>query len=490
MNILLIAPETPTTFWSYRHALRFIRRRALLPPLGLLTVAGTLPRSWNLRLIDMNVASLSDADIEWADYAMISAMILEADSVRAVAARCAAIGTPMIAGGPLFTTGHERFPEINHLVLGEAELIMPQLIGDMQSRSLDRIYRADARPDLTSSPLPRWDLVDFKAYALMPVQFSRGCPFDCDFCDITVMYGRTPRTKTPQQVIRELDALLDHGWDDSIFIVDDNFIGHKRKAAELLDAIIEWRRKRRVRSTFTTEASVNLADAPELLSRMIKAGFKQVFIGIETPNVNSLIECSKVQNTRRDLGTSIQRIQNAGMEVLGGFIVGFDGDGPGIFEQQFRFIQSSGIVTAMVGLLNALPQTRLYARLKEEGRLLRESTGNNLDAVLNFVPGLDRDVLLDGYRTLVKRLYAPGAFYARAATFLRAYRPSKPAGRVTREEVVACLRSFWVLGVRSRGRIAYWSFVVRTFLRHPHKFAKAMDVAIRGHHFRRIASAL
>jgi len=379
----------------------------------------------------MNVSRLSDADIDWADYVFVSAMILEAEAVRAIASRCRSKNESVIAGGPVFTSGGEQFPEIKHFVIGEAEPIMPHLIRDMQSHSLARTYIADARPDMTQSPMPRWDLVNLGAYALMPVQFSRGCPFDCEFCDITAMYGRKPRTKTPQQVIRELDALLDRGWTGSIFIVDDNFIGHKRKAAELLDAIIAWREDRGVRPTFTTEASVNLADSPQLLDRMVRAGFKQIFVGIETPNEDSLIECAKVQNTGRDLRESVQHIQNAGIEVLGGFIVGFDGDGPAIFEQQFRFIQSSGIVTAMVGLLNALPNTRLYARLKEEGRLLRESTGNNLDAVLNFAPRLDREVLLDGYRSLVKKLYAPREFYARAATFLREYRPSRPKARVS-----------------------------------------------------------
>ncbi|MDO8630485.1 MAG: B12-binding domain-containing radical SAM protein [Phycisphaerales bacterium] len=489
MNVLLISPAAPESFWSYRHALRFISKKAVLPPLGLLTVAAMLPKEWKLRLIDLNASRLTDADIEWADYVLISAMIVHADSVRRVVARCNAKSKVVIAGGPLFTTGHERFPEIEHFVLGEAEAIMPSLVGDMSSRVLRRQYQAPDRPDITQTPVPRWDLIDFDDYSTMPVQLSRGCPFDCEFCDIITMYGRIPRVKTPTQMICELDSLLDAGWTGSVFIVDDNFIGNKAKAAAILRELVVWRKRRGAKTTFLTEASLNLADSPDLLDLMVRAGFKRVFIGIETPNEESLAECSKVQNCGRDLQQAITTIQNAGLEVMGGFIVGFDNDGPGIFERQWRFIQEAGVVTAMVGLLTALPQTRLYTRLQKEGRILCDSPGTN-DGVLNFAPRLDREMLLDGYRALVKRLYAPKDYYQRAVTFLREYRPKPPHVRPTFGEVAALFRSFWVLGVRNRGRRAFWKYLAQAIVYHRRAFAEAVDLAIRGHHFRKVADRL
>jgi radical SAM superfamily enzyme YgiQ (UPF0313 family) len=490
MNILLISPATPETFWSFRHVLRLVRRKTTFPPLGLLTVAAMLPREWNIRLIDLDVSSLQDADIDWADWVFLSGMIIHADSCRAVAERCAARGTPVIGGGPLFTTGSDQFPEIGHFVLGEAEHVMGQLVADMAASTVRRCYQSEEKPDLARTPIPRWDLIQLRDYAMMSVQFSRGCPFDCEFCDIVAMYGRIPRVKTPEQILRELDALLEAGWRESVFIVDDNFIGHRTKAKALLRALIDWRRRRKIPIPFTTEASLNLVDDDELLQLMVDAGFKKVFFGIETPVAESLAECGKAPNTGRDLTAAVRKIQRAGIEVMGGFIVGFDSDQPNVFERQLSFIQESGIVTAMVGLLNALPKTRLFARLTAEGRILRQTTGDNLDGVLNFIPALDRDVLVEGYRSLVKRLYAPRAYYQRALTFLGNYRRGGPKTRPSRSDLMAFLRSLWVLGVRSRGRRAYWSYVLRSLLFHRRRFAEAMNLAILGHHYRRIAAAL
>jgi radical SAM superfamily enzyme YgiQ (UPF0313 family) len=490
MNVLLVSPATPDTFWSFRHVLRLLGRKSTFPPLGLLTVAAMLPDCWRLKLVDMDVTSLEDADIDWADWVMLSGMIIHTGSCRIVAARCAARGRPVIAGGPLFTTGHEQFPEIPHFVLGEAEEVMPDLVANMSHGTVRALYESPRKPDVTKTPVPRWDLVRFRDYVMAPVQFSRGCPFDCEFCDIPVMYGRTPRVKTPQQVTRELDALMDAGWRDSVFIVDDNFIGHRTKAKALLRALIAWRRDRAVRIPFVTEASLNLVDDEELLRLMVEAGFKRVFVGIETPIPESLAECGKVQNTGRDLVAAVKTMQNAGLEVMGGFIVGFDNDDPNIFERQWAFIQETGIVTAMVGLLNALPKTRLFTRLTAEGRILQKTTGNNLDAVLNFVSRIDRDVLLDGYRSLVKRLYAPKPFYRRIMTFLREYRPQGPRTRPTHGDVAAFFKSLWVLGVQSRGRRAFWSCLMRSLLCHRRKLTEAMSLAILGHHFRRVAESL
>jgi radical SAM superfamily enzyme YgiQ (UPF0313 family) len=490
MRILLISPQTPDTFWSFKHVLRFVSKRAAFPPLGLLTVAAMLPRAWDLRLVDLNVERLQEADLRWADYVMISAMIIHKESVNAIVARCAAAGKPVIAGGPLFTTGHAAFPNIRHFVLGEAEDIMPQLVADMERVQVQKFYRAEGWPDLARTPAPRWDLIQFRHYVTMAVQFSRGCPYDCEFCDIIVMNGRVPRTKTPAQLVAELEALRQHGWKDMVFIVDDNFIGDKRRTKELLRALIAWRAQVRPSMGFLTEASVNLADDPDLCGLMVQAGFTKVFVGIETPSAEALQECHKLQNKGRDLVASVQTLQRAGLEVMGGFIVGFDSDSQDIFKRQFEFIQRSGVVTAMVGLLTALPQTRLYQRLMKEGRLETESSGNNTQAELNFKPKLNRDYLISGYRELVKQLYEPRVYYQRIRVFLKNYHPRGPRMRLSWPDFQAFVKSFWLLGVWHRGRVAYWFFFWRTLLRRPHKFRYGIELAILGYHFRRVARLL
>jgi len=421
---------------------------------------------------------------------MVGAMIVQRDSVHEIIARCAVLGKTVIAGGPLFTTGHETFPAIQHFVLGEAEEVMPQVVADLQAGRLQPIYRATDRPDITRTPAPRWDLIHLPHYVTMSVQFSRGCPFDCEFCDIIVMNGRVPRTKTPSQLIAELDALRRRGWKDMVFVVDDNFIGNKPRTKALLRELIAWRRRTRTRIGFLTEASMNLADDPELCALMVAAGFKKVFVGIETPSNESLEECHKLQNRNRDLVASVQTLQRAGLEVMAGFIVGFDSDPNDIFKRQFEFIQRSGVATAMVGLLSALPQTRLWQRLKREGRLEAESTGNNSDATLNFKPKLNRDFLQSGYRELVKKLYEPRNYYNRIRTFLKSHRPTGPRLRLSRADMIAFLKSFWVLGVWHRGRVGYWRLFWGTLLRHPRQFPHAIELAILGYHFRRVANSL
>jgi radical SAM superfamily enzyme YgiQ (UPF0313 family) len=490
MNILLVYPQTPDTFWSFKHLLRFVSRKAAFPPLGLLTIAAMLPPEWQLKLVDMNVERLKDEDLRWADYVMISAMLVHRESVNEVAARCAGLGKPLIAGGPLFTTGHEAFPTIPHFVLGEAEEIMEQVVADLAGGKLQRYYHAPERPDITQTPVPRWDLINPGNYITMSVQFSRGCPYDCEFCDIIVMNGRVPRTKTPAQVVRELEALRQRGWKGMVFIVDDNFIGNKKRTKDLLHAMIQWRSQVHPAMGFHTEASINLADDPELCSLMVHAGFKKVFVGIETPSAESLEECRKLQNTGRDLVAAVHALQRAGLEVMGGFIIGFDHDKPDIFKRQFEFIQRSGVGTAMVGLLMALPRTRLYERLMKEGRIETESTGNNTQAVLNFKPKLSREFLQTGYRELMKKLYEPQVYYQRVRTFLQNHRPGGPGQRLGRVDIEALLKSFWLLGIWHRGRRAYWRLCWGTLLRRPRQFPQAVELAIMGYHFRRVASRL
>jgi radical SAM superfamily enzyme YgiQ (UPF0313 family) len=490
MKLLLISPRTPDTFWSFKHAVRFVSRKASMAPLGLLTVAAMLPPDWDLKLVDLNVTRLKDEDLQWADYVFVGAMLVQRESVHEIAARCAALKKTLIAGGPLFTTGHEGFPEIGHFVLGEAEELMPQVVEDLRSGRLQHIYHAEGRPDITLSPAPRWDLIDFRQYVTMSVQFSRGCPFECEFCDIIVMNGRVPRAKTPAQLIAELDGLRQRGWKDMVFIVDDNFIGNKERTKTLLRALIEWRRRTGTGIGFLTEASMNLADDPELCSLMVQAGFKKVFVGIETPSAEALAECHKFQNRNRNLLASVQTLQRAGLEVMGGFIVGFDSDKSDIFKRQFEFIQRSGVATAMVGLLTALPQTRLWNRLKSEGRLETESSGNNTDAALNFQPKMNREFLQSGYRELMKRLYEPHNYYQRVRTFLKGHHPAGPRLHLSRGDIGAFLKSFWTLGVWHRGRVGYWRLFWGTLLRRPRQFPHAIELAILGYHFRRVATKL
>ena len=490
MKILLVSPTTPGTFWSFKHVLRFVAKKAAFPPLGLLTVAAMLPRDWELRVVDLNVRRLNDYDLRWADYVFLSAMIVHQESVREIAARCAALDRRIIAGGPLFTTGHENFPEIPHFVLGEAEKIMPEVIADLQRGSLAPVYRAPAFPELNETPIPRWDLIELRHYVTMAAQFSRGCPFDCEFCDIIVMNGRVPRTKSPEQFVAELEALRVRGWKDMVFVVDDNFIGNKARTRALLHAMIAWRERTKPLMGFLTEASINLADDADLRALMVAAGFRKVFVGIETPSAASLDECRKRQNSGRDLVAAVQVLQKSGLEVMGGFIVGFDSDTNDIFKEQFDFIQRSGVVTAMVGLLTALPQTRLHQRLKHENRLVADSSGNNTSATLNFHPRLDREFLESGYRELMRRLYEPRNYYRRIRTFLKNHQPTSGRLRLSWADVSAFLKSFWLLGIWHRGRFSYWWFFLTTLVRRPRQFRVAIELAIIGHHFRHVAARL
>ncbi|MEP7181845.1 MAG: DUF4070 domain-containing protein [Betaproteobacteria bacterium] len=490
MRVLLVYPRNPDSFWSFTHVLKFVSRKSAFPPLGLLTVAAMLPRDWSLSLVDLNVSALTDDQIRQADFVFLSGMIVHRQSAHEIATRCAALGKTVVAGGPLFTTGYLEFPEIRHFVLGEAEDVIEQVVTDMQRGRLQPVYRAPGWPDMRKTPVPRWDLIDLGDYVSMPVQFSRGCPFDCEFCDIVVMNGRVPRTKDPAQLVRELEALRLAGWKDMVFIVDDNFIGNRKQAKELLRALIGWRRRVRPTMGFFTEASVNLADHAELCELMVEAGFRKVFLGIETPSVESLDECGKTQNRKRDLADSVTLLQRAGLEVMGGFIVGFDADPQDIFARQFEFIQRTGVVTAMVGLLTVLPETALYRRLAREGRILAETCGNNTDAALNFVTRLDRESMISGYRDLMRSLYAPRNYYRRIHSFLRRFEPRGPTQRLSPADVKAFLKSLWLLGVRHAGRSRYWILFWSTLVTSPRKLHTAVELSILGYHFRKVASHL
>jgi len=492
MNVVLVYPQIPETFWSFKHALRFVSRRASFPPLGLLTVAAMLPREWGKRLVDMNVARLSDADIRWADFVFLSAMVVQQDSAREVVDRCRRLDTKVVAGGPLFRPGYESFgfDDVDHLVFGEAENILPRLLADLEHGCAAHVYSSLELPDIASSPVPMWSLVNNNRYQMMNLQYSRGCPFNCEFCDIVVMNGRVPRTKTPEQVLAELDALYNHKWRGGVFFTDDNFIGNKRKLKEeTLPAIIDWTRARGRPFSFMTESSINLADDEDLMHLMVQAGFDTVFVGIESPNEQSLVECNKMPNKGRDLLTSVKTLQNHGLQVQGGFIVGFDGDPQSIFRCQINFIQNSGIVTAMVGVLMAPPGTALYKRLEAEKRLLPGGTGNNTDGTTNFVPRMGLETLVSGYRQVVNTIYSPSHYYDRILTFLKEYRPQGGGrrGNLSPRYIRALLRCMWTVGVRERGRRYYWKLFGWTLLKKPRCFPLFTTFAVQGYHYRKVA---
>jgi radical SAM superfamily enzyme YgiQ (UPF0313 family) len=486
MNILLIYPEFPDTFWSFKHALKFIRKKASAPPLGLLTVAAMLPAEWDKRLVDVNVTELTDEHLAWADYAFVSGMVVQRESARQIIARCKEAGLTVVAGGPLFTMEYRQFEEVDHLVLNEAELTLPTFVQDLEQGCAKHVYTASGFPDIRKTPAPLWELADLDHYASMSIQFSRGCPYNCDFCNVTTLFGHQPRTKTAEQIIAELDSLYDLGWRGNVFFVDDNLIGNKRcLKAELLPALIRWQEDR-ARVPFNTEVSINLADDEQLMQMMVEAGFDTVFVGIETPDEDSLAECSKRQNRNRDLVEDVKRIQRAGLQVQGGFIVGFDHDTPSIFQRQIDFIQRSGIVTAMVGLLQAPPGTGLYERLKGEGRILDQLSGNNVDGTTNIIPKMNLHTLREGYKTILLTIYSPEHYYRRIRTFLREYRLPRIKTPLRLEHILALFRSVYHLGMIDRERVHYWKLLLWTLVRCPRAFPLAVTLAIYGHHFRRV----
>ena len=487
MNILLVYPEFPDTFWSFKHALKFIKKKASTPPLGLVTVAAMLPTQWNLKLVDMNVADLLDSDLEWADMVFISAMTVQRKSVYEVIQRSQLHGKKIVAGGPLFTGENEAFPGVDHFVLNEAEITLQPFLDDLEHGNPKPIYSTKEYADLSKTPVPLWELVDKSRYDSMAIQFTRGCPYGCDFCNVTALLGHTPRLKTKEQIIAELDYLYSLGWNRNIFFVDDNFIGNKKiLKTDVLPALIEWQEGKR-KNNFITEASINLSDDPELMRLMVQAGFISVFVGIETPDELSLQECHKSQNKNRDLIESIKHLQKAGLQVMGGFIVGFDNDSPTIFQRQIDFIQRSGIVTAMVGLLQAPFGTPLYSRLASEGRLLHEMSGDNTDGSTNIIPKMDAEILKNGYKEIIKKIYSPKLFYERVKTFLENYQPPKQLVKIDFQEFLALFRSIYYLGIRGVERLYYWKLFFWALFTCPEKFPLAITFTIYGFHFRTIS---
>jgi len=488
MNALLIYPEFPDTYWSFKHALKFLGKRAAQPPLGLMTVAALLPKAWKKRLVDTNVERLCDRDLAWADVVMLSAMHIQRDSLAAIIERCRARGLRTIVGGPIASSLSTDELKADHVVIGEAESLIADLARGLEQGTAKPVYQAAKRPEMSCSPLPDLSLIKMHRYSTMAVQYSRGCPFNCEFCDIIEIYGRRPRTKAVAQVLAELDQLRAAGWREAVFIVDDNFIGNKSRAKELCVALAKWRSQYKISFDFNTEASLNLADDPELMQLMKDAGFVSVFLGIETPDETGLVACNKLQNTRRSLLDSVAAIQSYGMQVMGGFILGFDTDRDDIFDRMVEFIQKSGIPIAMVGLLQAMPGTQLFRRLRNEGRILDVGRGDNTDDKLNFLPSMDAAKLVEGYRSVLKRIYSCEAYYERVKLYLSRTHP-RNSERNTRQQwlTVGNARAFVTSivrqGVFGRQRWSYWKFLLTVATRYRHCVGAAMTLAVMGYHF-------
>jgi radical SAM superfamily enzyme YgiQ (UPF0313 family) len=490
LNVLLIWPKFPPSFWGFEGVLQMLPEAAMTPPLGLITVAALCPTSWSLRLLDHAFDEINDDDYRWADLVMVSSMHAQRVDTQAVLARARSFGKRTFIGGPWASSEPDRLLTMSdHVMAGEAEEVFADIAADLERGTARRLYRVEDKPDMSHSPIPRFDLLRRDMYTSMPVQFSRGCPFQCEFCDIITIYGRKPRTKSPAQLIAELDALRGLGWRNEVFIVDDNFIGNSKNALELTRALAAWGDRNNRVFSFYTEASVDLADRPELMAAMVQANFMYVFLGIESPSAEALKSTKKFQNLRRDNLEQIRAIQDSGLWVLGGFIVGFDSDDETIFERQREFIERAGITWAMAGLLQAPPTTPLYDRMKKDGRLFEENEATSNFSAPNFRTVMPLATLLGGLSGLLFDLYTPEAYFRRAFRSLQLWntRPvQKPPDLPMSYNLRLLLSSMWTQGVRSSYRGAYWKFlwrILRNYINNPAKLWMGSMILLAGHHF-------
>jgi radical SAM superfamily enzyme YgiQ (UPF0313 family) len=497
LKVLMVWPRFPSSFWSFDGILDLVPIETDQPPLGLLTVGALCPKRWTLRLIDRSFEDLLDTDILWADLVMTSGMRVQKDDIRETLLRARALGKRTMIGGPFASSEPELLGRLaDHVVVGEPDEVFPEIAADVERGSAKRLYVIKDKPDVSKTPLPRFDLLKLGKYASMAVQFSRGCPFQCEFCDIITIYGRKPRTKRPSQLLAELDLLFELGWRDQVFIVDDNFIGNHKLALELALELEKWQKSHQYPLLLYTEASIDLAQRPELIEAMVKANFFYVFIGIESPSPKSLTEAKKFQNLRRDPLDSIHFIQSQGLWVTAGFILGFDSDTEDIFEQQIDFIERAAIPWAMTGFLQAPPTTPLFDRMLKEGRLLMESTATSNFDPPNFRTLLPLPVLLEGFRAILISLYSASAFYDRcyrSLLYWKARKPQKPPKIPLWPLLGIVVRSIVHQGILSSYRRAYWKFLLRLVARwllNPAKFSLGFAMLLSGHHFIRYASSV
>jgi len=495
MNILLVYPKFLETFWNLRYLLEILSKKAAFPPLGLLTVAAMLPESWNKKLVDMNIHKLADKDIKWADVVLVGAMATQKDSTEEVLARCKKLGKKVILGGPILEIGCDEFPDADHLFLGETEDTIPGFLADLEAGKEKRIYLPEGFPDVSNSPVPLWSLINPNDYISAMIQYNRGCPYRCKFCSVAKLNGQKPRPKSPAQFLKELDAAYNAGFRGPVFIADDNFIGDKKRAKEMLPHIVMWQQGNGYPFNLTTEADITLADDPELMDLMAKAGFRQVFLGMETPNEESLVECGKLQNTGRNLLVCVKIIQSHGLVPMSGFIVGFDSDNPDTFAvQMIDFIQKSGIVVAMVGVLQAQPGTSLHEKLLKEGRLLEQASGNNTDCYPNFRTVMPVEKLVQGFREIVETIYSPEKHYERICNLLENYNPSnRPEKRINMSDLKTFVRASLHISLFGGPKVGYYywkSLLSVIFSKKRRAFTDVVASHIYGAHFREFAASI
>jgi radical SAM superfamily enzyme YgiQ (UPF0313 family) len=489
MRVLLLYPKFPKSFWSFEKALELVGRKAMLPPLGLATVAAILPQSWEFKLVDHNTRPISEAEWEWADLVILSAMIVQKEDFLAQIQQAKQRGKAVAVGGPYATALPQEAATsgADFLILDEGEITLPLFIEAIQKGETSGTFRSDGqKPDVTTTPIPRFDLLDFDAYDSLSVQFSRGCPFQCEFCDIIVLYGRKPRTKTPEQLLAELQCLYDLGWRRSIFMVDDNFIGNKRNVKLLLKALKPWMAEHNYPFRFNTEASIDIASDSELMDLMVECNFNAVFLGIETPDEASLALTQKFQNNRDSMTDSVEAIVKAGLRVMAGFIIGFDGEKAGAGDRIVRFVEQTTIPTAMFSMLQALPDTALEHRLRKEGRLLDRASGMNQTTLMNFVPTRPLEDIAKEYVEAFWTLYDPASYLDRTYRhFLKLGSPKCPSRvrEVSWVNIKALLTICWRQGVVRKTRFQFWANLIGILRHNPKVWEPYIGICALGEHF-------
>jgi len=493
LRALLVYPEFPKTYWSFHQALELLGRKVLLPPLGLITVAALLPDDWELKLVDCNIRPVEPEEWAWADLVIASAMLVQKRDLQRQIALAKAHHVPVAVGGPFAssTPDAKELQQANFLLLDEGEITIPLFLEAWRDGQQQGRFSANGdKPDISTSPVPRFDLLEHDAYSLMAIQFSRGCPFQCEFCDIIVLYGRKPRTKTPDQVLAELQALLDLGWRHDIFLVDDNFIGNKRNVKLLLPALQHWQEQHGHPFRFTTEASVDLADDDALMQAMVASGFRRVFLGIETPDQESLLVTNKRQNTRSPLAEAVDRITSHGLAVMAGFILGFDGEQPGAGKRITAFVNQTGIPLAMVGVLQALPNTALWNRLANEQRLMQHP--NDFDEgvnthLLNFVPTRPIHELAAELLQTYADLYDPLPYLDRVYRYCCKLATARRTPRRHLDQSAGLIRGVlmlcWRQGVLRETRWLFWMRLVRIGLNQPQVLDEYLWLLMLNEHF-------
>uniref|UniRef100_B8HVU7 Radical SAM domain protein n=1 Tax=Cyanothece sp. (strain PCC 7425 / ATCC 29141) TaxID=395961 RepID=B8HVU7_CYAP4 len=487
MKALLFWPILPNSFWSYRETLQLAGLHSTNPPLGLITIAAMLPSDWELRLFDRNVGLETEADWQWCDLVIISAMVIQREDFQDLIRRAIELGKKVAVGGPYPTSYPEAALEVgaHYLILDEGECTIPLFLEALHQGADRGIYRSPEKPDVTQTSIPRFDLLDLQAYMAVTVQFSRGCPFQCEFCDIINLYGRKPRTKTPEQMLAELEVLYQIGWQRYVFIVDDNFIGNKRNAKAFLRALIPWMEERNYPFILLTEASLNLAEDEELIELMVRAGFTIVFMGIETPDVDSLVGIHKLQNTRSSLIESCQKITRKGLHIMSGFIIGFDNEKAGAGGRIQSFIEEAGIVQCQFSLLQALQNTAMWDRLKREGRLADGLGTFHQGAIMNFVPTRPIAEITEEYIAAFWQIYDPTAYLKRAFRnfmMMNGWR-GKTKRKLTTTELRLFLAICWRQGLLRSTRWRFWWQLGMIALRKPRLLFDYLVALGAGEHF-------